>query len=232
MTALGALVWRDRQAFTRSPHPAWALLAALLTCAAIVTSSSLPPLLRGVAASLAVMAALTAVRSGGQPLLPHLVLALLSLPILSSLQFYLGYPLRVVTAEASAIILSTLGSFAERSGSALTVNGRLVIVDAPCAGIHMAWVAYFTASVAGALHRLDPRRFVARLSCVGLIVLALNVGRNVVLVALESRPVGLGDFWHEATGFVAFVVVCILTLWQMGGRRERAHFRRGRPHRG
>ena len=216
MTALGALVWRDRQAFTRPPHPAWVLVAALLTCAAVLTSGSLPPLLRGVSASLAVVAMLTAVRSHGYPLLPHLLLALLSLPILSSLQFYLGYPLRVVTAEASAAILTATGYIAERSGSALTVNGQLVIVDAPCAGIHMGWVAYFTASVAGALQRLESRRFATRLSCVGLIVIGLNVVRNVVLVALESRPEGLGRFAHEAIGATAFVVVCGLTLWLVG----------------
>ena len=216
IAALGALTWRDRQAFTRPPRPLWRLVASLLVCGAVVTSGWLPPLLRGVCASLAVVAVLMAVRARGYPLLPHLMLALLSLPVLSSLQFYLGYPLRVITAAASAVLLSAAGFVAERSGSALTVNGTLVIVDAPCAGIHMAWAAYFTASVAGAWLRLDALRFVTRLSLVGLIVIVMNVGRNVVLVALESRPTGLSPIWHEMTGLTAFAAVCSATLWQMG----------------
>ena len=152
-------------------------------------------------------------------MLAYLTLALLSLPILSSLQFYLGYPLRVVTAEGSAAVLAAAGIHAVRSGSALSVDGALVIVDAPCAGIHMAWAAYFTASLAGAWLSLGARDYVVRTSCVGVIVLAANVLRNTVLVALEARPEGLSDAWHEITGVVAFAAVCVSTLWLMGRGR-------------
>ena len=133
-------------------------------------------------------------------MLAYLTLALLSLPILSSLQFYLGYPLRVITAEASAGLLSAAGFDAQRTGSALMVDGALVIVDAPCAGIHMAWAAYFTASVAGAWLRHASLDYLLRTSCVGLIVIVMNVLRNTALVLLETRSAGLSDAWHESTG--------------------------------
>jgi exosortase/archaeosortase family protein len=214
--ALAGLALRDRKLFGGEPRAGWLVMAALATCAAVTTAAWLPALLRGVFASLAVTAMLMSLRTDGRTLLPYLVLALLSLPILSSLQFYLGYPLRVVTAEASTWLLSAAGLDVQRSGSALSVNGALVIVDAPCAGIHMAWVAYFTASVMGAWLRLDARRFVLQSSCVGLIVIAANVLRNTVLVALEARPQGLSPGWHETTGIVVFTAVCAATVWQLG----------------
>ena len=88
---------------------------------------------------------------------PVLGLSLLSLPLLASLQFYAGYPLRVVTAEASRWLLAA-GFSAQRSGASLLVDGQLVIVDAPCSGVQMLWLGYFTACVV-ALHagRRDAR---------------------------------------------------------------------------
>jgi len=220
--ALAGLTLRDRQLFGAEPRAGWLVVAALATCAAVTMRPWLPALLRGVFASLAVTAMLMSLRTDDRTLLPYLVLALLSLPVLSSLQFYLGYPLRVLTAEASALLLSAAGLDVQRAGSALSVNGTLVIVDAPCAGIHMAWVAYFTASVMGAWLRLDARRFVLQSSCVGLIVLVANVLRNTVLVALEARPQGLSPAWHETTGIVVFTFVCAATIWQIGrGRAPR-----------
>ncbi len=220
IAALGALLWRERESFAEEPRAIWLLAAASSTCAAIVTATWVPPLMRGVLASLAVTAALMAVRRDRYPMLPYLILALLSLPVLSSLQFYLGYPLRVITAEASAVLLSAAGYAAVRSGSALTVNGALVIVDAPCSGIHMAWAAYFTACVVGAWLRIVSLAFLLRLSRVSAIVIGMNVLRNTVLVALESRPAGLGDFWHEFTGVIAFTMVCAATVWQTKRRHD------------
>ncbi len=214
IAALGVLLWRERASFSVAPRPYWLLVASALTCGAIVTAPWLPPLLRGVLASFAVTTVLMAVRKADQCMPPYLMLALLSLPILSSMQFYLGYPLRVITAAASAVLLSAAGFEAIRSGSALMVDGALVMVDAPCAGIHMAWAAYFTASVAGAWLRLPTRAFLLCVSSVSLAVIAMNVLRNTALVALESRPAGLSDAWHEAIGIVAFTIVCSATLWR------------------
>ena len=137
---------------------------------------------------LALGAGLAAFLPPGVATAPVLGLSLLSLPLLASLQFYAGYPLRVVTAEASRWLLAA-GFSAQRSGASLLVNGQLVIVDAPCSGVQMLWLGYFTACVV-ALHggRRDSG-FLARLPAVSLLVLAGNVLRNTVLVAFEaSRP--------------------------------------------
>ena len=223
--ALAALTLRDWRSLCEPPREGWLVTATALACAAVVTDTLLPALFRGVLASIAVTATLIAVRRDDRALLPQLMLALLSLPLLSSLQFYLGYPLRVITAETSALLLSFAGLDVQRSGGALSVNGALVIVDAPCAGIHMAWTAYFTAAVIGAWRRLDSRTFLLQSSCVGVNVIVANVFRNSVLVVLEARPVGLSSAWHEATGLAAFTLVCLATTWQLG----RAHAARDVP---
>lgn len=214
IVALAVIVWRDRAALRAAPRTAWLLTATTLACSAVITTGLLPSLMRGVLASGAIVATLAAIRAQRRSLLPLFALAILSLPILSSLQFYLGFPLRVVTAEASAWILRALGYVAQRSGSALTVDGTLVIVDAPCAGIHMAWAAYFTAAATAAWQRLASRAFLLRLPLVGALVLGANVLRNTVLVALETTNAA-SAMWHDGTGLIAFTLIAGVILWHM-----------------
>ena len=148
--------------------------------------------------------------------LPVLGLAVLALPLIASLQFYAGYPLRVVTAEASRWLLAPWFSVL-REGSSLQVNGVLVIVDAPCSGVQMAWAGYFTACAVALWAGRGDRAFLLRLPLVGAAVLAGNVLRNSVLVALEAGA-GASAGVHEAVGLLALAAVCALIAWGMGRR--------------
>jgi exosortase/archaeosortase family protein len=217
LAALAVLVARDRERFASSPRVAWLVAATLLAAVAILSGPLLPPLVRGVLAVLSVSATLMAVRAEGQPMLALTGLALLALPLLSSLQFFVGYPLRVVTAEASRLILTMFGVAAERSGAALEIAGRLVMVDAPCAGIHMGWVAYFTACVAAAAMHVPDGRFLRRLPWVGVAVLIGNIVRNTLLVIKDAKLVQWPDGTHEAIGVLAFAAVATLVLWHFSG---------------
>jgi exosortase/archaeosortase family protein len=98
------------------------------------------------------------------------------------------------------------------------VNHQLVVVDAPCSGVQMAWLAYFAAcSVALFSQRCDAG-FVRRLPLVGLAVLSGNVLRNTTLVALEAQQ-RLAPWAHEAIGLVFLVIVTALALRLMAPRR-------------
>ena len=130
-------------------------------------------------------AGLAAFLPGNVATAPVFGLSLLSLPLLASLQFYAGYPLRVITAEASRWLLAA-GFEVERSGASLLVDGRLVIVDAPCSGVQMLWLGYFTACVVALHAGRRNASFLARLPAVSALVLAGNVLRNAVLVAARS----------------------------------------------
>jgi exosortase/archaeosortase family protein len=84
----------------------------------------------------------------------------------------------------------------------------------------MVWMAYFCACAFAALVSLRDGRFLARLPFVGVIVLAGNVLRNSVLVALEARPQGLDEAIHQAIGLVALGAVCAAVVALMNGGRD------------
>ncbi len=213
-------LWRTHESVRTTPRLAWLGAAAALTIAATAAVFAAPPLAAALLAALAISAHVFAWLPEHSPRTAMAGLTLLALPLIASLQFYAGYPLRVFTAQCSAWLLQAMGVAAERSGAAMTVNGQLVIVDAPCSGVQMAWLAYFAAcSVALFTQRRDGA-FLRRLPLVGLVVLAGNVLRNTTLVALEARPQGLAPWVHEAIGIVWLVVVVGLAVRLMAPRRS------------
>ncbi len=205
-----------------APHTGWLAAGVVLTLAANAALPWLPPLACALLAALALAAALMAWLPAGSPRAPLAGLVLLALPWIASLQYYGGYPLRVVTAQASAALLNLAGLAAERSGTAMLVEGRLVIVDAPCSGVQMAWMAWFCACATAALAGRRDAEFLKRLPWVGAIVLAGNVLRNSLLVGLEARPQGLAPALHEGIGLLALAGVCaaVLALMTTEGRRD------------
>jgi exosortase/archaeosortase family protein len=190
------------------PAPVALAAAVLLTSLATVLGLFAPPLVAALLAALAFAAALAAFAPPGTPVLPLAGLAALALPVVSSLQFYAGFPLRVVTAEASKVLLGFAGFDASREGSSMLVDGRLVIVDAPCSGVQMVWMAWFCACAVACWRGLPDRAFAKRLAFVGAVVLAGNIVRNSVLVGLEARGTAVSAWQHEAIGLVVLAVVC------------------------
>lgn len=207
LAALAVLVWSARKRLRPSPRLGWLALALAGAGASTALLAQVPPLVSSLLGLLALGAGLAAFLPASVATAPVLGLSLLSLPLLASLQFYAGYPLRVVCAEASRWLLSTLFTV-ERSGATLLVDGRLVIVDAPCSGVQMLWLGYFTACVV-ALHgaRRDAS-FLARLPAVSLLVLGGNIVRNTVLVALEASGAHPSGWVHEGVGLLVLAAVC------------------------
>ena len=211
LAALGVLlmaVWRAAPQMRAAPAR-WALTGALLATAAATAAHVLaPPLIGAMFAALAVALGVAALLPPGAPVLPLTGLSLLALPVISSLQFYAGYPLRVLTAQLSTWALQLGGMAAERSGSVMQVDGHLVIVDAPCSGVQMAWLAYFTAfSIAWWTGSRDLRTL-RRLPWVGAIVLLGNAVRNTWLVLMETRWQDVPGWAHDAIGLTVLTLVC------------------------
>ena len=207
LAALGALLWQHRQRLRAAPRlgfQAVALGGAVLTTA---LHAQLPDLLVALVALLSLAAGLLAFLPAKVAVAPVLGLSVLSLPLLASLQFYAGFPLRVITAAASSWLLS-LAYSVERSGSSMVVDGQLIIVDAPCSGVQMAWLGYFTACAVALVMGRSNRGFLVRLPVVSVLVLAGNVLRNTVLVACEASGLLLPTWGHEAVGLVVLASVC------------------------
>ncbi|TMH03112.1 MAG: exosortase Q [Betaproteobacteria bacterium] len=204
------------------PRLPWLGASALFTLAATAALWGAPPLLGALLAALALAAALAAWLPDDVAWLPPAGLLLLTLPLISSLQFYAGYPLRALTAEASAWLLNLVDIAAERSGASMLVRGHLVIVDAPCSGVQLAWMAYFAACATAALSGLANGTFLRRLPWAGPLALLGNIVRNTTLVGLESRAQGLSPLAHEAIGLLALATVCVLVIALMRGGRHAA----------
>ncbi len=230
LAALAVLTWSLRSELRPAPRLGWLSVATFGTLAATLLRTgagplpSLPPLAAGLIAVLALACGLLAFLPKRVAALPVAGLAVLALPLLSSLQFYAGYPLRVLTAEASRWLLAPSFSMV-REGTSLLVNGQLMIVDAPCSGVQMVWFGYFTACVVALWVGRDGRGFLARLPAIGLLVLTGNIVRNSVLVALEGAGHALAPWLHDAFGLVLLALVCagiarvMAHITPTGGRR-------------
>jgi exosortase/archaeosortase family protein len=205
-------LWLARESLRATPRLIWLGVAAALTVSSTTALFVAPPLAAALLAALAISAHVVAWLPDRSPRAALVGLMLLSLPLIASLQFYAGYPLRVFTAQFSVWLLQAVGVAAERSGAAMTVNDQLVIVDAPCSGVQMAWLAYFAACSVALFLRRGDGAFLRRLPLVSLLVLAGNVLRNTTLVALEARPEPLAPWTHEAIGIVWLVVVVALAV--------------------
>ncbi|CAN7148500.1 exosortase Q [Variovorax sp. LjRoot290] len=225
LAALAVLAWRLRHSLRAAPRLGWLALASAGTLAATLLRTgpgvmpALPPLAAGLIAVLAQAAGLLAFLPRRVAALPVVGLAVLALPLLSSLQFYAGYPLRVITAEASRWLLAPGFSMA-REGTSLLVEGRLVIVDAPCSGVQMVWLGYFTACAVALWARRGDRGFLGRLPAVGLLVLTGNILRNSVLVGFEGAGLALAPWLHEALGLAVLALVCGGIAWAMAPARR------------
>ncbi|MGF6350220.1 exosortase Q [Variovorax sp. W2I14] len=213
LVALAALAWQCRRELRASPRLGWLALAGTGTVLATVLRSglgvvpALPPLAAGLVAVLALACGLLAFLPRRVAALPVAGLAVLALPLLSSLQFYAGYPLRVVTAEASRWLLAP-GFDVAREGTSLMVDSRLVIVDAPCSGVQMVWLGYFTACAIALWARRSDKAFLRHLPMVGVLVLAGNIVRNSVLIAFEGAGHALAPWAHNALGLAVLAAVC------------------------
>lgn len=226
LAALGAialLVARRSDAPPARGAPLWPAAALLLACAALFPW--LPPLGRAGLGFLSLASLLGALRLG-RAFDPGLWgLALLALPVMPTVQFYAGYPLRALVATASAWLLNAMGLAVSRAGATLDWAGTSVLVDGPCSGVKMLWAAGLLACWLAASRGLGARRSVE----VGLAALAAvlfaNVLRATSLFFLEAGVLALGpaaSLAHEAVGVAAFAfaAAAILACVELGEGRE------------
>ena len=202
-----ALVARDRRHLALPSR--YALLASgLLGLGAALALPVVPPIFAAALAMLA-LAAFLASAVPQRPAAALTTLLLLALPIVASLQFYLGYPLRALTAHAAAPLLQLFDIDAVAAGASLQWSGGTVLVDPPCAGIGMLWVGSFTAALLSYLNGADARRTLVNGLVAATLVLVANVLRNTALFFPESGLVHWPDAAHRIVGLGAFVLALV-----------------------
>jgi exosortase/archaeosortase family protein len=191
------------------PAAAALALPALLLLAYAASYPFLPPLLRAAIAMAALAAAASALWFGRPLHLPLAGLLLLSLPLIASLNFYLGYPLRLVVGKATALLLQMNGFAVLAEGSLLVWNGESIAIDAPCSGVKMLWAGAYLAFALAAFRRLDAIRTSILAVLAAAAVVAANVLRAAALFYVEAGIIRPPGDWHAAIGVAVFVVAAV-----------------------
>jgi exosortase/archaeosortase family protein len=196
-------LWRDRK--TEATHAPGALPIILLLTYAM-TCGFAPPLVRALLAFAALATACSALWYGKRVELPICGLIMLSLPVMASLEFYVGYPLRVVVGEATAWLLHTNGIAAHREGTLLLWSGRTVAIDAPCSGVKMLWTGAYLCFAMAALMKLSAVRTLVLAVGAAVVVIAANILRATSLFYVEAGLLRAPPAAHEGIGVLMFVV--------------------------
>ncbi|MFM8332012.1 MAG: archaeosortase/exosortase family protein [Candidatus Methylumidiphilus sp.] len=200
------LLFERRRDWRRVPKAAPLLAAGVLTLAQ-AAAGECPPLLRALLGVTALGLCLAAFLPRAADAAPLWALLALSLPLLASLQFYGGYPLRLFAAEGAGLLLHGFGLPVVAEGAGLRGHGQLVLVDAPCSGVHMLWVGLVMACAASAVARAGLPRLVLNGSVALALVLLGNMLRNAALFIKETGVLDWPDWTHDAIGIAVFALV-------------------------
>lgn len=188
------------------------LAPALLVLAYVASYPFLPPLLRAAIAVTALGCTASVLRFGRRFHPGLLGLLYLSLPLIPSLQFYGGYPLRALVAAVVAPLLRLGGYAVVREGTCLNWAGRLIWVDAPCSGVRMMWVGMLMACALACLYGLRPLRTLLALAAALAAIIAGNVVRAAALFYVEAGIVEAPPWAHTYVGLVAFGAVAVFIV--------------------
>lgn len=219
VVAAFALILRGGERTTRQVT-SFALPAALLVTYA-AAAVWLPPIFGAALAFLAVGSSLLYWRRGTFFDAGVWGLLVLGTPLMASVQFYLGYPLRVLVGRLAAPFIHLSGFTVTVEGTLLNWGGRLVEIDAPCSGIRMLWAGMFLTCVLAAAYRLPPRTTLVYGAAAAAVVVLANVMRAAALFYIEADIVTFPSWAHTAVGLVVFAGMAFWGLRAAGRLRER-----------
>lgn len=182
-------------------------MPTLVVLVYVVTYPVFPPLARAAVAFTAIAVTVSILRFG-KPLHPGVLgLFWLSLPLVPSLQFYLGYPLRLLVAGLTAPILRLAGFAVVQEGTCLNWAGQLIWIDAPCSGVRMLWVGLYLTFTLICIYELRVFKTLVVLTAALFAIITGNVFRAVALFYLESGVFPMPAWAHDYAGLVAFALV-------------------------
>jgi exosortase/archaeosortase family protein len=143
------------------------------------------------------------------------------MPLLPSLQHTLGYPMRVVSAALTVVLLNLNGLAVARQGTFLVWRDETVQFDAPCSGINMLWAGLLLTLMGCVLFCLRLVKTMIAVALSILLVIAANVLRASSLFYVEAGMLPQAPaWWHEGIGIAAFTVSAGITLWLLNRLRE------------
>ena len=210
---------RRHQIAAAHSAPLWTIALALTVYAG--STFVLPPIGRAAIAIAATLFAFHVAIFKERPPVAFWGLVALSLPVLPSLQFVLGYPLRVVSAAVTVTMLQAHGFGVERQGTFLAWRDEVIQFDAACSGVNMLWAGLMLTLMGCVLFRLRALQVIVAMMLSVIVVVVANVLRTSSLFYLEAGFIPQApSWWHEAIGIAAFVLSAAMILWLLRKLRE------------
>ena len=207
---------RNRNFLVKSNAGIWTGAVLLLFLAAV--SPIAPAIIR---ALLVVAAGASAFGVWRRPSI--VCLLTLSLPWTASLEFFLGYPLRLLTAVNAQFLLGITGTNVTRAGVQLLYEGRIVGVDPACSGMNILWSTALLTSLLAALFSLKWKSIIPLSLCALTLTLAGNSIRASLLFFPEAGILSMPHLLHPGIG-VAIAGFCFLLLVKLArGLSGREH---------
>ncbi|MBF0308494.1 MAG: archaeosortase/exosortase family protein [Magnetococcales bacterium] len=193
-------------------HPAtdplmWASWAVLLYAMGFLF---LPPLLHMILAVAALGITLHTGLAGRLPSWPFWGLLLLVSPLIPSLQFYLGFPMRWVSAAVAALLLNLQGWPVQHQGVSLVWGPHMLPFDAPCSGVRMLWSGLLVTWFLCGWQRASALRTAAMTGLCLVLVLLGNGLRGASLFHVEGSPIPWPPWVHEGVGWVVFLGITMI----------------------
>ena len=207
------------------PRPLPLVSVAILLAAYAASHVFLPPIVRAALAISATLYCFHLAAFRERPPIAFWGLVALALPVLPSLQFTLGYPMRVVSAALTVGLLQTHGLTVARQGTFLVWRDEMVQFDAPCSGVNMLWAGLLLTLMGCVLLRLGALKVLVALALSVALAIACNVLRAASLFYVETGLIpDAPGWWHEGIGIAAFMLSAAVTLWLLGRLRDRERF--------
>ncbi|MDH3346707.1 MAG: exosortase/archaeosortase family protein [Desulfobulbaceae bacterium] len=210
LTALVFLFSRNKNGEIRTHHLA---LSAGCTAFYLITFQHMVPLGRAGLAIASMALILSPAQLGRSMHLGVFALLLLSLPIIATMQFYLGYPVRLVTAHLVAWLLNLFSFPVSAQGTGLHLAAEVVCVDAPCSGIRMLWSGlYLNFTLACFADLSSFRTWLTYIFAMPVIFIG-NVLRAFSLFFIEARIITAPQWAHNGIGLIVFALTSMTIMY-------------------
>lgn len=172
-----------------------------------------PSILRAAIASISLFLTVQYAIFGRRPPVAYWGMILFALPVVPSLQFYLGFPARLLSASLTVPLLRMNGLSVHREGTYLVWQEQLIQFDAPCSGVTMLWAGILLTFSLAYLKEFSALKTLLALVVCGLFILVGNILRAGSLFYLETGLFPAREnWWHDAVGVVVFAGTAVALL--------------------
>ncbi|MDH5432732.1 MAG: exosortase/archaeosortase family protein [Gammaproteobacteria bacterium] len=198
-------------------------VVSLLLIYALTFLLVFPDIIRSALAFLTLFLVIYWLAFGKQPPIAFWGLVLISLPVVPSMQFYLGYPARYISASLTVPLLQLNGLSVSQSGTNLIWENQLLQFDAPCSGVTMLWAGLLLTFFISLVYRFNITRTALAVLIACFLILVGNVLRAGSLFYLETGLITVEYSWfHEAIGVVTFIMVALMLMWLLEKIQQRS----------